>query len=251
MRRRTPTLLVSTIAVLVTIGSSAAAQGITTPKQQFGFNIGDDYLPRQLHQFVDVLAEARQRIRSDEGRRHRQDRRRPAAADGDHHVAGELQEARSLQGDLTAARDWPRGSTDDQARALAKEGKARRLDRRRPARDRSARRAAADRDDLSAGQPHRSRRRMRIPARLVILAVHANPDGMELVSNWYMREPDPPQRSTGGMPRLYQKYVGHDNNRDFYMSTQPETHEHEPACSTRSGSRRSSTTIIRPARPAR
>ena len=58
---------------------------------------------------------------------------------------------------------------------------------------------------------------------VVTLLVHANPDGMELVSGWYMREPDPMQRSTGGIPRLYQKYVGHDNNRDSYMVTQPET----------------------------
>ena len=57
----------------------------------------------------------------------------------------------------------------------------------------------------------------------ITLLVHANPDGMELVSSWYMREPDPMQRSTGGIPRLYQKYVGHDNNRDSYMVTQPET----------------------------
>ena len=25
------------------------------------------------------------------------------------------------------------------------------------------------------------------------------------------------------LPRLYNKYVGHDDNRDFYMSTMPET----------------------------
>ena len=30
----------------------------------------------------------------------------------------------------------------------------------------------------------------------IILAVHANPDGMELVSNWYMRNPEPTRRST-------------------------------------------------------
>ena len=64
---------------------------------------------------------------------------------------------------------------------------------------------------------------MRLLDDVIVLAVHANPDGMELVSNWYMRNPEPTERSTSGIPRLYQKYVGHDNNRDFYMSTQPET----------------------------
>ena len=59
---------------------------------------------------------------------------------------------------------------------------------------------------------------MRFLNDVIVLAVHANPDGMELVSNWYMRETDPMKRSTAGMPRLYQKYIGHDNNRDFYMS---------------------------------
>jgi hypothetical protein len=56
----------------------------------------------------------------------------------------------------------------------------------------------------------------------IVLLVHANPDGMELVSDWYMREPDEKKRSFD-IPRLYQKYIGHDNNRDFYMGTQAET----------------------------
>ncbi|RYY26770.1 MAG: peptidase, partial [Sphingobacteriaceae bacterium] len=38
----------------------------------------------------------------------------------------------------------------------------------------------------------------------------------ELVSNWYMQEKDPKKRNTN-IPRLYEKYIGHDNNRDFYM----------------------------------
>ena len=58
---------------------------------------------------------------------------------------------------------------------------------------------------------------------VIVLAVHANPDGMELVSDWYMRTPEPTKRSLSGVPRLYQKYIGHDNNRDFYAVTQPES----------------------------
>src|SRR4029453_8727764 len=57
----------------------------------------------------------------------------------------------------------------------------------------------------------------------ISLFVHANPDGNELVSNWYMRNPSPEKRTFNGLPRLYQKYIGHDNNRDFFASTQAET----------------------------
>jgi hypothetical protein len=57
----------------------------------------------------------------------------------------------------------------------------------------------------------------------IILLVHANPDGMDLVSKWYMRKPEPSSRSLAGLPRLYEKYAGHDNNRDFYASNLAET----------------------------
>ena len=53
---------------------------------------------------------------------------------------------------------------------------------------------------------------------VIILMTHANPDGQELISNWYMKEPKPESRSAFfNIPRLYEKYAGHDNNRDFYM----------------------------------
>ncbi|MBK8520136.1 MAG: peptidase [Chitinophagaceae bacterium] len=58
---------------------------------------------------------------------------------------------------------------------------------------------------------------LRILNDVIILMTHANPDGQELQSNWYMREPKPEKRSAFNLPRLYEKYAGHDNNRDFYM----------------------------------
>ncbi len=64
---------------------------------------------------------------------------------------------------------------------------------------------------------------LRILDDVIILLVHANPDGMELVSSWYMRNADPSKRSMGGLPVLYQKYVGHDNNRDMYRNAQVES----------------------------
>jgi hypothetical protein len=65
---------------------------------------------------------------------------------------------------------------------------------------------------------------LRILDNVILLATITNPDGMELVSNWYAREPEPTQRTSySDIPRLYHKYVGHDNNRDYYMVNMPET----------------------------
>src|ERR1700757_4183140 len=57
---------------------------------------------------------------------------------------------------------------------------------------------------------------------VIILFVPANPDGLELTANWYMRDADEKKRSLNGLPRLYQKYIGHDNNRDSLPSNMPE-----------------------------
>lgn len=57
----------------------------------------------------------------------------------------------------------------------------------------------------------------------IILFGQDNPDGLALVADWYMRNPDPTKREFRSIPRLYQKYVGHDNNRDSFMSQMAET----------------------------
>ncbi|WP_040670142.1 M14 family metallopeptidase [Nitritalea halalkaliphila] len=63
----------------------------------------------------------------------------------------------------------------------------------------------------------------RILDEVVILFVHANPDGHDKIGEWYMREPVPEKRSLGNLPVLYQKYIGHDNNRDFYIQNMIES----------------------------
>jgi hypothetical protein len=64
---------------------------------------------------------------------------------------------------------------------------------------------------------------LRILHDVIVLVVDANPDGHDLAANWYMREKNPLARTLNDVPAPYQKYVGHDNNRDFYMGTQTET----------------------------
>jgi hypothetical protein len=49
-----------------------------------------------------------------------------------------------------------------------------------------------------------------------------NPDGQHMIVDWYNKWLGT-EYEGGRMPWLYQHYVGHDNNRDFYMLTQKET----------------------------
>ncbi len=51
---------------------------------------------------------------------------------------------------------------------------------------------------------------------ILILWPSLNPDGMDIISNWYLSNLGTPYEISG-TPWLYQKYVGHDNNRDAYM----------------------------------
>jgi len=63
----------------------------------------------------------------------------------------------------------------------------------------------------------------RIRENVILLQVPViNPDGLDMVAQWYRRNVGTPYE-LARMPWLYQKYAGHDNNRDFFMMNLAET----------------------------
>ncbi|WP_051554706.1 M14 family metallopeptidase [Maribacter antarcticus] len=57
---------------------------------------------------------------------------------------------------------------------------------------------------------------------ILVLWPSLNPDGQDIIANWYLSNVGTPYE-TAPTPWLYQKYVGHDNNRDAYMLNQLES----------------------------
>jgi hypothetical protein len=57
---------------------------------------------------------------------------------------------------------------------------------------------------------------------IILLEPSQNPDGVDIVTKWYRKTRGTPWDGTNP-PELYHHYVGHDDNRDWYIFTQPET----------------------------
>lgn len=57
---------------------------------------------------------------------------------------------------------------------------------------------------------------------IILLVPSLNPDGVDIVKNWYDKTLGTPYEGTDP-PVLYHKYTGHDNNRDWYAFSQIET----------------------------
>ena len=166
-----------------------AQRHITTPHEALGANFGDDYFLanyKQLAAYWRKLETESPRIKvvsmgkTAEGR----DQLMAIVTSPENHR--NLARYRDISARLAHAE----GLTDDQARALAKEGKAVVwIDGGLHATETvGAQQLGQMVYDMVSGNDDETRR---ILDDVIILFVHANPDGNELVANWYMRNPDP------------------------------------------------------------
>jgi len=197
------------------------AQQVPSPKSHFGFNIGDNYQLAtftQTEAYLKKLAAVSKKVKlqvigkTEEGRNHYM------MIVSDPSNLANLEKYKTISQKLAHAEDI----SPAEAKQMANEGKA----------------VVWIDGGLHATEvtgihqwiesiyqliTRTDEETKRILKSTIILFVHANPDGQELVSNWYMRNSDTLKRTTSSLPRLYQKYIGHDNNRDFYMTNMQES----------------------------
>ena len=200
---------------------TAGAQGhVTSPKEFFGHSIGDDYWLPNYDQFLAYWKKIDQesdRMQSVEIGKSSEGRPQMAAII----TAPENFKLLSKYKDISMKLAKGEGLTDAQAHELAKEGKAVVwFDGGLHATEvLGANQLIETTYQLLSRNDDETKRILHDD---IILAVHANPDGMQLVADWYMKDKDSLARSMN-IPRLYNKYAGHDDNRDSFMSNLSET----------------------------
>src|SRR5580765_6300325 len=218
--RRTP-LFVVVAALSACLLPAQTALKITTPKESLGFNIGDDYHVAnytQLEAYWKKLASESPRMKLESIGKTEEGRDQWMAIITSPENMKKLARYKEIAGKLAHAE----GVSEQEARALAKEGKAIVwIDGGLHATETVGSQQIMEWVYQMVSRTDEET--MRFLNDVIVLCVQANPDGQELVANWYMREKDPLKRSMNRLPRLYAKYVGHDDNRDFYMSNMKES----------------------------
>jgi hypothetical protein len=222
---KTKRIRLSFLAVLMlmpaVIGWQKAAPAITSPKAALGFNIGDDYQLAnytQLSAYMRKLAQESNRIKLVEYGKTSEGRPMLMAIITSPQNHAKLDHYKDVARRLALAEDL----TDEQARALAAEGKAvvwvdGGLHASEIANSQAIAEMAYQMASRNDGET------LRILNDDIFLLAFSNPDGLELVANWYMREKEPAKRSMNNLPVLYQKYIGHDNNRESLLCSMPES----------------------------
>ena len=203
-------------AILLVAAQRAAPQSIPTPASILGFPVGADFKLATYddsYRYFQALAKASDKIRLiDVGK----------TSSGHDWILAIISAPANLAKldrykEIARRLAHPEGLSDAEARALAREGK--------PFVDISGGLHASE----IAGSQHTIQLAYDLLARsdepkfreilentVLLLWPSINPDGQNIVANWYRENVGTPYE-VSPLHELYQKYIGHDNNRDAYM----------------------------------
>jgi hypothetical protein len=227
--------------------TAAFAAKVTSPKEHFGFAIGDDYhlaTYTQTEAYFKKIAGESDRVRLVDMGKTEEGRTQWMVVISSPENIKSLARYKDIAQKLARAE----GLTNAQARTLAAEGKAIVwIDGGLHATETVGSHQLIETvwTLASATDPEITR----VLKDVIVLCAHANPDGQELVASWYMRESDPQKRSMNGLR-------GSTKNTSATTTTATSTWPRKrrartsTASSTSSGSRRLSTTTTSPGRPA-
>ena len=211
---------IATVVAALSLPFAATAQ-IPKPADIIGFAPGTDFklaTYEQVHSYFLSLDRASDRVIVEEIGRSTLDRPMILALISTEANLRNRERYREISERLATAR----GLSDAEARQLAKDGKAIVwIDGGLHATEVAHGQLTPELAHYLATDESEESQRMRENAIFLIMA-NMNPDGLDIVANWYAKNLGTPFE-TSNVPELYHHYIGHDNNRDWYMFTQSET----------------------------
>jgi zinc carboxypeptidase len=206
---------------LVSYGQSRPAPKIVSPREHFGFDLGEDRKLAdwsELTAYFNLLGRQSDRVKVQELGKTTEGRPFLLVTISAPQNLARLEEYRQIQLRLSD----PRITTEPDAQKLIAQGKTIlaitcNIHSTEIA---SSQTAAEFAWRLASSESPKTREVL--DNTIILLVPSLNPDGQQLVVDWYKKYLGTPYEGTGPVT-LYHKYVGHDNNRDWYSFTQVET----------------------------
>jgi hypothetical protein len=201
--------------------SLAQQQGLQTPEQYFGFQMGADRKLAgwdKLHAYYQALDQASDRMQMVELGKSSEGRPYVAIFISSPQNLAKLERLRELNAQLAD----PRGLAEAQAKQAVGEARAVIIQSfALHSSEVAAAQTAAEfvydsiaRDDAEAASIRDNV--------ISIVMPSINPDGTQMIADWYMKYVGTKYEATR-LPWLYQRYSGHDNNRDGFALNLPES----------------------------
>jgi len=213
-------ILISIITLLM-LSNGAFSQTLQSPKQFFGFKMGDDYKLARWDEIVEYFYMLNQHsdkiVVQDLGR----------STEGNPFILAIISSAENLQNmgkykSIAKKLADPRGLDKEEIKTLIAEGKT------VIAMTNSLHATEVGGTQMSVELAYElitdasEKTKMILDNTILLLFPCFNPDGQIMVTDWYNKYLGT-QYEGARLPWLYHKYTGHDNNRDGYMFTQMES----------------------------